>query len=60
MTADKFTVMLQEMKALDADLEAPDLKYKVADLPYMVYETVSTMHNHQQDDKDDIHKLKTS
>ena len=58
MPNDKFTVLLKELRDLDADLEAPDLKYKVADLLSMVYETVSTMHRNQQDDTKYIHNLK--
>ena len=58
MAADKFTILLQELKQLDADLEAPDLKYKVADLLSMVYETVSAMHINQQNSDDQIEKLK--
>ena len=58
MTVDKFTVLLKELRDLDADLEAPELKYKVAELLDMVYETVSTMHKNQQDDKDEIDNMK--
>ena len=50
--------MLQELKQVDADLEAPDLKYKVADLLSMVYETVSAMHINQQNSDAQIEKLK--
>ena len=58
MATDKFTILLAELRNLDADLEAPSLKYKVADLLNMVYETVSAMHKSQLDDKDEIRKLK--
>ena len=58
MATDRFTTLLMEMKNLDADLEAPDLKYKVSDLLSMVYETVSAMHVNQQKSDDQIEKLK--
>ena len=58
MATDKFTILLAELRNLEADLEAPSLKYKVADLLNIVYETVSAMHKSQLDDKDEIRKLK--